>query len=105
MREPVRALSPPARSLRASATSPAPAVSVSRGDRYASGDTTYALVLLGLILPQIALQAIYFIPDPIANDVKYQGGAQPFLVFGILTTALAVGSHHPVPYTGGAGFL
>jgi chlorophyll synthase len=34
-----------------------------------------------------------FIQDPVANDVKYQGAAQPFLVFGILTTALAVGHH------------
>ena len=74
-----------------------------RERRYLSGDTTYGLVLFGLILPQIALQAIYFIPDPIANDVKYQGGAQPFLVFGILTTALAVGSHNPVEFTGGTG--
>ena len=31
--------------------------------------------------------------DPVANDVKYQGAAQPFLVFGILTTALAIGHH------------
>ena len=62
-------------------------------------------MLLGLILPQIALQAIYFIPDPIANDVKYQAGAQPFLVFGILTTALAVGSHNTVEFSGAGGFL
>lgn len=36
-------------------------------------------------------QAKYLIPDPIANDVKYQASAQPFLVFGLLTTALAIG--------------
>jgi chlorophyll synthase len=105
------------------------------------GQTTYAAVLLGLILPQVCLsvvlhwlgdkvltrcrdaaaawfaarvaatlapptehptplynvttqmffQAKYLIPDPIANDVKYQAAAQPFLVFGLLTTALAIG--------------
>ncbi|KAH8059543.1 chlorophyll synthetase [Aureococcus anophagefferens] len=35
----------------------------------------------------------YLLKDPVKYDVKYQGTAQPFLVFGILTTALAV-SHH-----------
>lgn len=40
---------------------------------------------------QIFFQAKYLIPDPIANDVKYQAAAQPFLVFGLLTTALAIG--------------
>lgn len=57
------------------------------------GETTYALVLLGLIAPQIFFQFKFFLPDPIANDVKYQASAQPFLVFGILDTALAVGHH------------
>lgn len=52
---------------------------------------TYAAVLLGLILPQMFFQAKFLIPDPIANDVKYQAAAQPFLVFGLLTAALAVG--------------
>jgi chlorophyll synthase len=55
------------------------------------GETTYAAVLLALILPQMALQAKYIIPDPVANDVKYQASAQPFLVFGLLCTALCVG--------------
>jgi len=54
--------------------------------------TTYAAVLMGLILPQIFFQFKYFLPDPIANDVKYQASAQPFLVFGLLTTGLAVGA-------------
>jgi chlorophyll synthase len=40
---------------------------------------------------QMFFQAKYLIPDPIANDVKYQASAQPFLVFGLLTTALAIG--------------
>merc|ERR1712217_555532 len=38
---------------------------------------------------QLAVAA--FLQDPVANDVKYQAAAQPFLVFGILTTVLAVG--------------
>ncbi|PRW33934.1 chlorophyll synthetase [Chlorella sorokiniana] len=54
----------------------------------------YAAVLLGLILPQIYAQVKYFLPDPVANDVKYQASAQPFLVFGLLTTGLAVGAHN-----------
>ena len=37
-----------------------------------------------------------FLPDPVGNDVKYQASAQPFLVFGILATALAVGHHGPI---------
>ncbi len=41
--------------------------------------------------PQIFFQIKYFLPDPIANDVKYQASAQPFLVFGLLTTGLAIG--------------
>eukprot|EP00803_Ostreobium_quekettii_P002684 evm.model.scf_574.5 EVM.evm.TU.scf_574.5 scf_574:28601-29746(+) len=57
-------------------------------------DETKALILLALILPQIFFQFKYFIPDPVANDVKYQASAQPFLVFGLLTTALAVGQYN-----------
>jgi chlorophyll synthase len=56
------------------------------------GETTYAAILFALILPQMYSQ-VTFIQDPVANDVKYQAAAQPFLVFGILTTALAVGHH------------
>lgn len=41
----------------------------------ATGQTIYASVLLGLILPQIFFQYKYFIPDPIKNDVKYQVSA------------------------------
>ncbi|KAG2495107.1 hypothetical protein HYH03_006717 [Edaphochlamys debaryana] len=60
------------------------------------GETTYAAVLLALILPQIFFQFKYFLPDPIANDVKYQASAQPFLVFGLLTTGLAIGHMNQV---------
>jgi 4-hydroxybenzoate polyprenyltransferase len=45
----------------------------------------------GQSILQMFFQAKYLIPDPIANDVKYQASAQPFLVFGLLTTALAIG--------------
>mmetsp|Transcript_4417 Transcript_4417/g.7311 ORF Transcript_4417/g.7311 Transcript_4417/m.7311 type:complete len:378 (-) Transcript_4417:481-1614(-) len=57
---------------------------------------TYAAVLLALILPQMFFQYKYFLPDPIANDVKYQATSQPFLVFGLLTTGLAVGAANAV---------
>lgn len=50
-----------------------------------------ALILLGLIIPQMYFQATLFLPDPIKNDVAYQARAQPFLVFGLLTTAFAFG--------------
>lgn len=60
------------------------------------GEKTYGAVLLALILPQIALQFKYLIPDPVANDVKYQASAQPFLVFGLLTAALCVGHANQV---------
>jgi chlorophyll synthase len=53
----------------------------------------YAAVLLALILPQMYFQATLLLVDPIQNDVKYQASAQPFLVFGILATALCVGHH------------
>ncbi|KAK3283621.1 hypothetical protein CYMTET_8707 [Cymbomonas tetramitiformis] len=61
---------------------------------YSIGSEGYANVLALLILPQIYAQFKYFIPDPVKNDVKYQASAQPFLVLGILTAALAVG-HNP----------
>jgi len=51
----------------------------------------YAVLLILLIIPQIVFQDMYFLRDPIANDVKYQASAQPFLVFGMLVTGLAIG--------------
>lgn len=56
-------------------------------------EPTYAAILLALVIPQIYFQATLLLPDPIENDVKYQGSAQPFLVFGILATALCIGHH------------
>ncbi|RWR81328.1 Chlorophyll synthase, chloroplastic [Cinnamomum micranthum f. kanehirae] len=55
----------------------------------ASGKPLYALALVGLIIPQIVFQFQYLLKDPIKYDVKYQASAQPFLVLGILVTALA----------------
>lgn len=57
-------------------------------------ESLYAGILLALILPQIYFQATLLLPDPIENDVKYQASSQPFLVFGILATALCVGHHN-----------
>lgn len=51
----------------------------------------YAAILLLLIVPQIAFQDIYFLRDPLKNDVKYQASAQPFLVLGMLVAGLALG--------------
>ena len=59
----------------------------------AIGEGLYAKILLGLLLPQVYLLATLLLKDPINNDVKFQGASQPFLVFGILATALAVGHH------------
>jgi chlorophyll synthase len=54
-------------------------------------ENIYATVLLLLVIPQITFQNIYFLRDPLNNDVKYQASAQPFLVLGMLITALALG--------------
>lgn len=55
----------------------------------------YAVLLILLIIPQITFQDMYFLRAPLKNDVKYQASAQPFLVLGMLVTALALG-HSPV---------
>lgn len=54
------------------------------------------VVMIAVCLLQIFFQFKFFLPDPIANDVKYQAAAQPFLVFGLLTTALAIGSTNAI---------
>ena len=51
----------------------------------------YAVILILLIVPQITFQDMYFLRDPLKNDVKYQASAQPFLVLGMLVAALALG--------------
>ncbi|KAK4771299.1 hypothetical protein SAY87_031831 [Trapa incisa] len=54
-----------------------------------TGKLYYALALFGLIIPQVVFQFQYFLKDPVKYDVKYQASAQPFLVLGLLVTALA----------------
>lgn len=54
-------------------------------------ENLYGGILLLLIIPQIAFQDMYFLRDPLKNDVKYQASAQPFLVLGMLVTGLALG--------------
>lgn len=51
----------------------------------------YAVLLILLVIPQITFQDMYFLRDPLKNDVKYQASAQPFLVLGMLVAALALG--------------
>ena len=51
----------------------------------------YATIVLLLIIPQITFQDMYFLRNPLENDVKYQASAQPFLVIGMLVTGLALG--------------
>ena len=54
-------------------------------------ENLYAVLLGLLIIPQITLQDMYFLRNPLENDVKYQASAQPFLVLGMLVTGLALG--------------
>ena len=44
-----------------------------------------------MIIPQITFQDMYFLRNPVENDVKYQASAQPFLVLGMLVVGLAIG--------------
>lgn len=54
-------------------------------------ENLYATILFLLVLPQIVFQDMYFLKDPLENDVKYQASAQPFLVLGMLVAGLALG--------------
>jgi chlorophyll synthase len=60
---------------------------------YSIGEAPYAAGLLALILPQAYFQATLLLPDPIANDVKYQASSQPFFVIGLLATCICLGNH------------
>lgn len=51
----------------------------------------YATILILLVIPQITFQDMYFLRNPLENDVKYQASAQPFLVLGMLVAGLALG--------------
>lgn len=55
------------------------------------GLNLYGTILLLLVIPQITFQDMYFLRDPLKNDVKYQASAQPFLVLGMLVMGLALG--------------
>ena len=55
------------------------------------GQNLYATILLLLVIPQITFQDMYFLRNPLENDVKYQASAQPFLVLGMLVVGLALG--------------
>ena len=57
----------------------------------AIGQNLAAVILVLLIITQITFQDIWLLRDPVAFDVKYQASAQPFLVLGMLVTALAIG--------------
>ncbi len=50
-----------------------------------------AVILVLLIIPQITFQDMWLLRDPLAFDVKYQASAQPFLILGMLVTAIAIG--------------
>jgi chlorophyll/bacteriochlorophyll a synthase len=63
---------------------------------YAVGERAYAAGIVALVLPQIYFQMTLFLKDPVANDVKYQAAAQPFLVLGILVAGIARGHHGPL---------
>ncbi len=64
-------------------------VLISIGQHFAS------VILILLIIPQITFQDIWLLKDPLTFDVKYQASAQPFLILGMLVTALAIG-HSPL---------
>ena len=50
-----------------------------------------SVILILLIIPQITFQDIWLLRDPLEFDVKYQASAQPFLILGMLVTAIAIG--------------
>ncbi|PSB31078.1 chlorophyll synthase ChlG [Stenomitos frigidus] len=54
-------------------------------------ENLYAAILLLLIIPQMTFQDMYFLRNPLENDVKYQASAQPFLVLGMLVAGIALG--------------
>jgi len=60
-------------------------------DRVYLHQNLYAAILVLLVIPQITFQDMYFLRDPLENDVKYQASAQPFLVLGMLVAGIALG--------------
>ena len=57
----------------------------------AIGQHFASVILVLLIVPQITFQDMWLLRDPLSFDVKYQASAQPFLILGMLVTALAIG--------------
>ncbi len=55
------------------------------------GQHLASVLLVLLIIPQITFQDIWLLRNPLKFDVKYQASAQPFLILGMLVTALAIG--------------
>jgi len=56
------------------------------------GQNLLASLVVLLVIPQITFQDMYFLRDPLKNDVKYQASAQPFLVLGMLVAGIAIGN-------------
>ena len=48
-------------------------------------------ILVLLVIPQMVFQDIWLLRDPLRFDVQYQASAQPFLVLGMLVSAVALG--------------
>ncbi len=55
------------------------------------GQNLASVILVLLVIPQITFQEMWLLKDPLKFDVKYQASAQPFLITGMLVTALAIG--------------
>ncbi len=55
------------------------------------GQNLASVILILLIIPQITFQDIWLLRNPLEFDVKYQASAQPFLILGMLVTAIAIG--------------
>jgi len=55
------------------------------------GQHLASVILVLLVIPQITFQDMWLLRDPLKFDVKYQASAQPFLITGMLVTALAIG--------------
>jgi len=60
------------------------------------GQHLASVILVLLIIPQITFQDMWLLRDPLKFDVKYQASAQPFLITGMLITALAIGHSYLV---------
>ena len=60
----------------------------------AIGQHFASVILILLIIPQITFQDIWLLRDPLSFDVKYQASAQPFLILGMLVTAIAIGNSY-----------